>query len=420
MPLPGAAATLPRNLGERMSENSTSPATRWSYVALAIIAGLAAAAHVGKLPPALPAVRGELGLGLVAGGWVVSIFSATALGLGIFAGTIADRIGHWRLAQIGLLFLGASGLGGALAAGEVSLLASRLCEGVGFVAVVVSAPGLIVAASAPRDRRVALGFWGAYMPTGSALTLLLAPLLLDAAGWRVLWAVIGGLAIAWAAVYHLAARSAPAHTKALGPSQSLAGNIAAAATRPGPWLISLCFGAYTAQWISLMVWLPSFLIEQRDASTATAGLLTALVVLANVPGNLAAGWLLQRGVARWLLVLIACIAMGGSALGIFAETLPDLWRFLLCLTFSGLGGLLPASLLAAAPVMAPSPGQVGTVNGMLIQGSNIGQFFGPPAAAAVVALAGRWEDVGVLMMSMAAVAGVLALMIGRVERRLET
>ncbi|MCP5366448.1 MAG: MFS transporter [Hyphomicrobiales bacterium] len=391
--------------------------TRWSYVALAIVAGLAAAAHVGKLPPALPAVRAELGLGLVAGGWVVSVFSATAMALGIFAGTVADRVGHWRLAQVGLVLLGLGGCAGALATGPASLLASRLCEGVGFVAIVVSAPGLIVAATDARSRRLALSFWGCYMPTGSALTMVLAPLLLDAAGWRALWAVVGALALAWAGVYRLAARRAPAHTRALGPSRSLAGNMAASMGKAGPWLISLCFGAYTAQWVSLMVWLPSFLVEQRGAGTAAAGLLTAGVVFANVPGNLAAGWLLGRGVARWVLVLAASAAMGFSAAGIFADGLPDATRYALCLVFSGLGGLLPASVLSSVPVFAPTPGQVGTVNGMLIQGSNVGQFFGPPAAAAVVAASGRWEDLVTFMAAMAAAAAVMAVLIGAAERR---
>lgn len=42
-------------------------------VAVVVAAGMVAAFHVGKLPPALPAIRDELGLGLVAAGWLVAL-----------------------------------------------------------------------------------------------------------------------------------------------------------------------------------------------------------------------------------------------------------------------------------------------------------------------------------------------------------
>ncbi|MCG8509802.1 MAG: hypothetical protein MI741_11300 [Rhodospirillales bacterium] len=45
--------------------------TRWKIVWFSVIAGAIAAAHVGKLPPAMPDIRADLGLSLVVGGWVM-------------------------------------------------------------------------------------------------------------------------------------------------------------------------------------------------------------------------------------------------------------------------------------------------------------------------------------------------------------
>jgi hypothetical protein len=41
-------------------------------VVWALLAGVIAADHVGKLPPALPSIRADLGLDIIAAGWLAS------------------------------------------------------------------------------------------------------------------------------------------------------------------------------------------------------------------------------------------------------------------------------------------------------------------------------------------------------------
>lgn len=387
--------------------------TDWRAVAIAVTAGMIAAAHVGKAPPALPGLRAELGMGLVAAGWVVSIFSVTGMLTGMAAGTVADRLGHRRLAVAGLVLLAlGSGLG-AWAPSGAALLAARFAEGVGFVSVVVSAPSLIAVAARGQDLRLALGLWGTYMPAGAALMMVVSPPLIDAHGWRGLWIAVAVAAAAWAGVVAVARVPAGA---AAAPAP-LIRNVRLTVSRPGPWLLALAFALYTLQWTPVMAWLPSFLVAERGAGTAAAAGLTALAVAMNVPGNLAAGWLLHRGWPRWLLMAAASLTMGACGVGIFSDALPDPARYGLCLVFMAVGGLLPASVLTAAPVVAPTPGQVGTTNGLLIQGSNLGQVVGPPLVAAVVAAAGAWQA-AVQVLVLGAVAGVgCAILVRRVESR---
>ena len=195
-------------------------------------------------------------------------------------------------------------------------------------------------------------------------------------------------------------------------------NVVSTISRPGPWLMSICFALYTVQWMSLMVWLPTFLIEERTTGIGAAAAMTALVVVVNVAGNVGAGWMLRHNAPRWLLLVIAGTTMGLAGLGIFSSAVPDAARYLLCLVFSGVGGMLPTSLLSAVPVFAPSPRQYATGNGFLTQGANVGQVIGPPAVAALVASTGLWESASWLMAGTAGAIVVVALAIGAVERRL--
>ena len=192
-----------------MTAPPAPPETRWDIVALALGVGLIAAFQFGKVPPALPVLRAELGVSMVTGGWLASLLNLVAAGLGIAFGLAADRIGpRWTL----LAALGAMAAGGALggiAQGIAPLLAARLLESLGFVAVVVAAPAQIVRATRADDRNLAIGLWSAYLPAGVSLMLLAAPLVLAAVGWRGLWLANALLAAAYAALFVALTTRAP-------------------------------------------------------------------------------------------------------------------------------------------------------------------------------------------------------------------
>ena len=388
--------------------------TRWGHVLVAVGAGMVTAFHVGKLPPALPFLRDELDLSLIVGGWVVSIFAATGMCLGLVTGSFADRIGHRRVVLAGLVALAIGSFGGSLAVDGPTMLLSRFVEGIGFLTVGVAAPSLIVAAARGKDRGLALGLWSCYMPASMALMLLISPPILQAYDWRVLWQGAAVVSLLWFAVVAVI----PMTPRSGGPTTgrtSFSENVRLTLTRPGPWLLALTFPLYTSQWMALMVWLPTFLLEERSAGIGSAARLTALVVAINIVGNLTSGWLMRSDVRHWVLIATAATVMGLSAAGIFSSAVPDGLRFALCLIFSGVGGMLPAAILGGAPVMAPTQAQVGTVNGLIIQGSNLGQFLGPPVAAAAVAASGSWEGAGYVMVGCFVVAVGMALAIRRVE-----
>jgi cyanate permease len=165
-----------------------------------------------------------------------------------------------------------------------------------------------------------------------------------------------------------------------------------------------------------MIWLPTYVVDERGGSPATAALLTAFMVLANAPGNLGGGWLLGHGVPRGALVIAASALMGATGAAMLAAPLPDAVRYLLCLAFSACGGAIPAAIFSGLPVHARSPGHLGTANGLVLQASQAGQFAGPIALAWLASRAGGWGATHWAMLAFAVGAALCGVALARIER----
>jgi MFS transporter, DHA1 family, inner membrane transport protein len=387
--------------------------TNWRAVWVIFAAGLAAGAYMTKTAPALPALRAELGLTLVESGLIATVFNVMGMAVGMIAGVLCDRFGHKRPALFGLWVMAAGGLMGAASTGFASLLFSRFVEGLGFLLFAVTAPALMSAAApAPRDRAKALGLWSAYMPTGGTIALLAAPALIGAWGWRGLWTAS---ALAAAATAGLFWRLVPASSYGSISSLRL---VVESVARKGNLVMALLFLCYVAQWTSVMLWLPTFLVDEHRVSTGAAALATALMVLVNAPGNLLGGWLLSRGIPRGRLIASGALMAAACEAGMLADALPGALRYAAVLLFSMSAGVIPAAIFAGLPVHARTPQHIATGNGIVMQASNLGQFLGPLLFAWIASRLGGWSVALWPMLAFAGLAVALGIALGRIERNL--
>jgi MFS family permease len=380
----------------------------------AIASGVIAAACVGKLPPAIPLLREEFGLSLIAAGWVNSIFNTLSVCTAAFVGVLAGRYGPLRFCGAGLATMMLGGALGATAQGEGQLFASRMLEGGGFIAITVSAPALIIAACAPRERNLTLGLWASYLPFGSGLTILASPFLLGSIGWRGLWLAIVLLTLACAFAlwrFRKSYRAAPATAPALSTALQ-------ALHQAGPWWLAMGFACYSLMYYAVAVWLPTFLMQERGASIAQAALLTALLIGCNAVGNLLGGWLMHRAAPRGHVISLAFLVMAACSCGIFSAALPDALRFSLSALFMLVGGMVPASILSGGQVYAREASQISSVQGLIVQVAQIGPFAGPPLVAAVVSAAGNWEAALGVLLAAAALGTLFGQLAVRTERAL--
>ncbi|MCH8189647.1 MAG: MFS transporter, partial [Proteobacteria bacterium] len=394
----------------------TAPRTQWDRIALVMLVGIVAAFHVGKVPSALPEIRLDFGIGMVSAGWIVSVYTGTAVVLALASGVLADRLGHRNTLLGGLLLLAAGSAAGSAMDTQPALVAMRIVEGVGFVLIVVSAPSLILRAAAPRDHSFSLGIWAAFMPIGVTGMLLVAPFVLTQFGWRGLWQLNAAIPLATFVVVLAMLRQPAPPGAPRSPAGRIWSDLRLTVARPGPWVLSLSFAMFGAQFATLTSWLPTFLIEVQGRTTAQAAGMTAMVVSLTAVGAFAGGWILGRGVPRWVLLAICGLLTGPLGLGTFAVGLPVGLSYAAALGLSLVGGFIPAVILASVPDHAPSLAQIGATNGILLHGANFGPLLGPPVFAAVVSGLGGWTAGGVFLFILGLISLFLALVIRRIER----
>ena len=372
---------------------TATPARRVEPALIVILAGVVAALHVGKLPPAIPVLRDALGLTLVQAGFLLSLVQLAGMTVGVVFGVLADGLGSRLSMTLGLVLLAIVSALGGLAQGVAPLMLLRATEGFGFLLVVLPAPGLVRTLVEPQRVNAMMGLWGAYMPLATALALLLGPLAIAAIGWRGWWWALAALSAAMALWFRRALPADADRAGAASPSPWL-GRLRETLAAPGPWLVAVSFAMYSGQWLAVIGFLPSIYVQSGIAG-ATAGVLTAAVAAVNMLGNIGSGRLLQRGVAPSRLLTIGFLTMALSATATFAGNadagLAPVLRYGAVLLFSSVGGLIPATLFALAVRLAPSERTLSTTVGWVQQWSALGQFAGPPLVAAVASATGGWQ-----------------------------
>jgi predicted MFS family arabinose efflux permease len=349
--------------------------------------GVLAAAAFGKVAPAIPLLRTDVGLSLGVAGWLVSAMTAVAALLGTPAGLWVRRRGGRRALLAGLAILAVTGTAGAAAPGLGWMLAARVAEGVGFLLVVVAAPTLLVEMARRRDQPAVLALWGTCIPVGLAVGAaaggVLAPL-----GWRLWLAVPSALAVPVAAATALLVPPDPPRDGPLPPGAAAgeARGLRLADLRV-PALLAGGFCAAVVVGGAVLGMLPAFLEEERHAGIAAGGTATALVALSSVLGSAVAGWLLGRGVglralaAAGLLMPLASwplVAAGGSFGG----------SVLAAAALLAANGVQVAGVFAAVPRVAAAPDHLAVVNGLVAQLGSAGSLLGPPLLAWAVGVAG--------------------------------
>lgn len=383
----------------------------WLRIAVAILAGVMAAASIGKIPPSLGAIQAEFGLNAAAGGTLAGLFNIVAALVGAVAGALSVRFSARQCVKLALLVLSGEGVLSTFAESAALIMTNRVLGGLGFILLVVSVPRLLRQNSSLNDSKLVFGLWGTFMPSGIALTLLLFYLLPDDFGWRHGWLLVSAAQLVVFAVFHAVFRNSEQENLATPGTASSFSTVARQLT---PWIIGLTFLCYSAQWITMMTWLPS-LLGTMNSSLPFTGLGAVFVIGANIIGNIAGAIWMRKTGRRFTLLASVFLGLAFSIFAAFEVAQSIESKLALMLLFSLLGGMIPATLLEAATSMARHPSDISTMHGFTMQGSNIGALAGPPILGLLFDLKGDWA----VMWPFAAIASALGIVAAGLLYRLE-
>lgn len=366
--------------------------THWPTVFFVILTGASGAIALGKVPAAMGLIRAEMGLSLVEAGWIASVFGSLAVACSVFFGLLLARWNPLQTATAGALLL----VGGSLLAIWANtldlMLVSRVIEGVGFLTMSVSLPTLVDSITRPQDKRMALSLWATSLPLGAGVGMIATPWLASLGGWRLAWlafdaVILLALLLLWGArerfAHRLQTRLRTTPAQLLTQLRVL--------NQTTVWRYGLAFMLYTTMLWSTFVWLPTLLRLRPELSVADIALMSAMVVLANVPGNLFGTMLLRRGIPRDVLMCAALVAMALCGVSIFWSGTAPAVAYLLCIAFSFVGGIVPPATLSSSAVLSKGPVQVGIVQGYFVQIANAGQMLGPLLLAWLVGSGNDWS-----------------------------
>lgn len=140
---------------------------------------------------ALPALGRELGMNTLMLSWVQLAYLLTVAMLILPIGRMADLMGRKRVLMAGTLLFAATSLACSLSSGAVTLILSRIAQGISGAAVGVAIVAMVSSAFPAGERGGVLGMTAAATYTGLSLGPFLGGLLTTHWGWRsVFWVIL--------------------------------------------------------------------------------------------------------------------------------------------------------------------------------------------------------------------------------------
>jgi MFS family permease len=391
----------------------------WLTLVVLLLFSIAAPLNQFKVPPIIPVLMTSLGLSVSGAGMLMSVYAVTGLILAIPSGFILQRVG-FRIT--GLIAGGSIVIGsvlGALSATIGTLLVSRVIEGAGTGFMAVLAPALIAQWFVASRRGTAMGIWSAWVPIGSAVTLIVAPPLAQAYGWRAVWWFGAIYALAVTVLYLVVVRPAPpggAGAPTDGHSAGAAVSSKQVLRNRNIWLLAAAFAGFIAVVIGSSTYLPTFLATKRGIPLSQAALLAAIPTLITIFSAPGGGILSDRIGSRKKPYLV------GIALSIVL--VPLAWvatgpGLIVVLVVTGLAlGIVPMAIFSAAVESAAVEAsgherQSGMAMAVIMVGQNAGLLLGPIVFGTLAQSVG-WTA-AFASIAMMAVLGLLAGWLAKVR-----
>lgn len=297
-------------------------------------------------------------------------------GMQIPVGLLLDRFGSRRILTIGTIVLVLSQGAFALAETYAVALGARVFVGLGDAMTFVCVLRLVNTWFPPRRIPLVTQLTGVTGQLGAIVAAVPMTWSLDALGWTPTYLAAAGLGVVLLAVLLLVIHDAPQQRRLLGPPMSwqvvrssLVESWRHPGTRLGFWThFTTQFSATTLS----LLWGYPFFVRGEGRSSAEAGLLLTVLVVAVMAAGPMLGWFITRH--PWhrsdlVLGIVASIVVVWTAVLAWPGAAPW-WLLLILVVVVGIGG--PASMIGFDFGRSFNPAhRLGTATGIINQGGFI-------------------------------------------------
>lgn len=379
-------------------------AGRWPVIMLLYVYGVLATSIVTQAVPVIGDISKLFDLSRTEAGWIISIPSLVTAVAALFGGWIIDQIGDRRVIFAGCLFAIGGNLVVVTASDTSVLVAGRLLEGIGYLALTVGAVTMIMRTTTGVLRSAALGLWTSHTAVGIGATLIIvAPLAQHGEMWR--WAfgahagILGVLAIL---VVLLPATDPNVAVRRIDDILVVVRSI-----KPYRVAAASCASAFiqTGVMASLVV----YLTQTHGVPLQTAASVGTAAEVVNVIGCVLIGPLLKYGHSPSMLALGGGVVLLFSGVVLYLPGVDFPYEVVAVAGFSLSIGVTNGVIWSLVPVATPSVVTMGATSGLVAQGTYLGVLLGPPALFATL-YEGGWT-VRIALIALATVLQIAPLRI---------
>ena len=365
----------------------------WFALFVLLTASVAAPLNQFKVPPVLPFLMDVFSLSLGRAGLLMSVFALTGLILAVPVGFVFQKLGYriTGLLAVGSVIVGASM--GAVSTGTGMMLISRVIEGLSMSFMIVVAPA-VIAGLFPADKRgTPMGIWATWVPLGSTVAFVVAPVLVVRWNWQALWWFGCLFAAAGWLLYYFFIKPAPVQFAGsgslAGPERVTRHDLVPVLRNRDLWLISFLFCCFNLAFIAFVTWTPTFLNTIRGISLARASLLMSMLTMSTIVSLPISGWISDRAGSRKLVCVIPMILL--MILWPLAFFVGEGGFLPLVIAMGLIGGFVPTGVFSAGVEVVGDERLAGMAMAVIQVGQNAGMLLGPLVFGWTVEATGGWQ-----------------------------